>query len=101
MVTWLGTFYKIAIAVSPAVFVLVLTIVISFVAGHPEGPFLTRSTRGIPVRFVVLTILLAAPILALPRLPTFLRARVRSSLMRGRTESVEISGEISKRVIMS
>jgi len=37
MVTWLGTFYKIAIAVSPAVLVLVLTIVISFVTGHPEG----------------------------------------------------------------
>ena len=38
MVTWLGTFYKIAIAVSPAVLVLVLTIVISFVTEHPEGP---------------------------------------------------------------
>ena len=59
MVTCLGTFCKIAIAVSPAVFVLVLTMVISFVTRHPEGLFLTRSIRGIPVRFVVLTILLA------------------------------------------
>jgi hypothetical protein len=71
MVTWLGRFYKIAIAVMPAVFVLVLTMVISFVTGHPEDLFLTRSIRIIPIRFVVLTILLAAPILALPRLLTF------------------------------
>jgi hypothetical protein len=69
--TWLGTFYKIAITASPAVFVLVLTMVISFVTGHPEGLFLTRSIRGIPVRFVVLTILLATPILAMPRLLNF------------------------------
>jgi len=71
MVTWLGTFYKMAIAVSPAVFVFALTMVISFVTGNPEDLFLTSSIRGIPVRFVVLTILLATPILALPRLLTF------------------------------
>jgi hypothetical protein len=69
MVVWLGTSYR--IAVTPAVFVLVLTIVISFLTGHPEDLFLTRSITGIPVRFVVLTILLAAPILALPRVLTF------------------------------
>jgi hypothetical protein len=71
MVIRSGTSYKIAIAVIPGVFVLVLTMAISFLTGHPEDLFLTRSIIGIAVRFVVLTVLLAVPILALPRLLTF------------------------------
>jgi hypothetical protein len=71
MVAWLGTFYRMAMAVSPAVIVLALTLIISLVTGHPEGLFLTSSIRGIPVRFVILTLILVAPILILPKILTF------------------------------
>jgi hypothetical protein len=70
MVTWLSRFYRIAVAVSPAVFVLGLTLAISLLTGHPEGLFLTRSIRGITPRFVILTLILVAPIFILPRLLT-------------------------------
>jgi len=55
-------------AVSPSIFVLGLTLFVSFVTGHPEGLFLTRSIRGIPTRFVIVTFIVVLPILAVPRL---------------------------------
>lgn len=71
MVAWLTGFRRIAVAVSPAVTVFVLTLAISLVTGHPEGLFLTRSIRGVPLRFVALMFVLLAPILILPKLLTF------------------------------
>jgi hypothetical protein len=70
-VVWLGTFYRMAVAVSPAVLVLALTLVISLVTGHPKGLFLTSSIRGIPIRFLILTLILVAPIVILPKILTF------------------------------
>jgi len=58
----------VAIAVSPAILVLVLTLIVSLVTGHPEGLFFTRSIRGLLVRFVIVTLVLTAPILILPQL---------------------------------
>jgi hypothetical protein len=60
-----------AVAVSPAVLVLALTLVISLVSGHPKGLFLTSSIRGIPIRFLILTLILVAPILTLPKILIF------------------------------
>ncbi len=58
---------RMALAISPAIFTLVLTLAISFITGHPEDLFLTRSTIGIPVRFVIVTLILVAPISILPK----------------------------------
>lgn len=54
--------------VSSALFVLVLTLIISLATGHPEGLFLARSIRGIMIRFVLVTLTLLAPILILPNI---------------------------------
>jgi hypothetical protein len=67
----LRTFWRMTMAVSPAVLVLALTLAISLVTGHPEGLFLTRSFRGISIRFLILTLILVAPILILPSILTF------------------------------
>ena len=56
------------VAVLPALLVLMLTLIISFLTGHPEDFFLTRSVWVIPVRFVIVTLMLLAPVLFLPRL---------------------------------
>lgn len=56
------------VAVLPALLVLMLTMIISFLTGHPEDFFLTRSVWVIPVRFVIVTLMLLAPVLLLPRL---------------------------------
>ncbi len=58
---------KLVTAVSPSIFVLGLTLFVSFVTGHPEGLFLTHSIRGIPTRFVIVTIIVILPILAVPK----------------------------------
>jgi hypothetical protein len=50
----------------PAVLVLALTLVISFVSRHPAGLFFTNSIRGIPARFVVATLALVLPLWMLP-----------------------------------
>jgi hypothetical protein len=57
---------KLIVALSPAVLVLALTLVISFVSGHPAGLFFTNSIRGIPARFVVATLALILPLWILP-----------------------------------
>jgi hypothetical protein len=54
------------VASSPAIFVLVLTFIVSLVSGHPAGLFLTNSARGIAVRFAVATLVLVLPIWLLP-----------------------------------
>jgi hypothetical protein len=102
MVVRLSTSYKIAIAVTPGVFVLVLTIAISFLIGHTEDLFLTRSIAGIAARFVVLTVLLAAPILALPRLMTFTSKVAKNRDIFGYEfvrASTDVDRELSKPVV--
>ena len=59
---------RMRVAVLPALFVLILTLIISFLTGHPEDLFLTRSVWVIPVRFVMVTLMLLAPVLLLPSL---------------------------------
>jgi hypothetical protein len=59
---------RVAILVSPALFILILTIIISLMAGPSQGLFLSRTIRGILVRFVLVTLIFAAPVLMLPNL---------------------------------
>jgi len=54
------------LAISPAILVLILMLMISLVTGHPQDLFFTRSTRGILVRTVIVTLTLVAPIGILP-----------------------------------
>ena len=42
-----------------------LTLIISFVSGHPPGLFLTNSIRGIPIRFAIATLVLVLPLWSL------------------------------------
>lgn len=58
---------RLSLALSPAMFTFALTLVVSFVTGHPEDLFLTRSIVGIPVRFIIITLILATPVLILPK----------------------------------
>lgn len=41
---------RVVISVSPALFILILTVIISLMTEHPQGLLLTRSIRGILVR---------------------------------------------------
>lgn len=59
---------KVAVSVSPALIILILTVIISLAAGHPEGLFLTRSIRGILLRFALVTLIFVAPVFILPNL---------------------------------
>lgn len=59
---------RLIIQLSPALFILILTLIISLAIGHTEGLFLTRSIRGILVRFVLVTLIFIAPVLIMPRL---------------------------------
>ncbi len=59
---------RVVILVSPALFILLLTVIISLATGHPQGLFLSRSIRGVIVRFVLVTIIFIAPVLILPKL---------------------------------
>ncbi len=59
---------RVAVSISPALVVLILTILISLATGHPEGLFLTRSIRGIVLRFALVTLIFVMPVLILPRL---------------------------------
>ncbi len=59
---------RVGILVSPALFILILTILISLATGHPQGLFLARSIRGILIRFFLVTLIFIAPILILPNL---------------------------------
>ncbi len=61
---------RLVISVSPALFILTFTIIISLVTGHPKGLFLSRSSLGILVRFVLVTLIFIAPVLILPKLLT-------------------------------
>lgn len=58
---------RVVVAISPAILVLMTTLIISSLTGYPEGLFLTRSIRGISTRFVIITLVLVAPIWASPR----------------------------------
>ena len=55
----------------PAFLVLGATILVSWITGQPEDLFLARTTWSIPVRFAIVTLILMAPIVALPRLVTW------------------------------
>ncbi|MFH0847967.1 MAG: hypothetical protein V1857_00505 [archaeon] len=66
---------RIAIAASPAVFILALTIITSLVTGHPEDLFLSLSTSGILIRFVLVVFAFSASISVLPSI-TALAGRV-------------------------
>ena len=57
---------KMPLAVSLALLVLALTLIISSATGQPEGLFLSRSTIGILIRFVISAPILVAPIAILP-----------------------------------
>lgn len=59
---------RVAILVSPALFILILTVLISLMAGPSQGLFLSRTIRGILVRFVLVTLIFVAPVLILPNL---------------------------------
>lgn len=59
---------RVMMLVSSALFILILTLIISLVTGHPAGLFLTRSIRGIVIRFVLVTLTLVVPIPILPSL---------------------------------
>ncbi len=63
-----SSFLRMVISVSPALFILILTLIISMVTGHPNGLFLTRSTRGVLFRFLVVTLMFIAPVLILPKI---------------------------------
>lgn len=62
---------RVAILVSPALFILILTVLISLMAGPSQGLFLSRTIRGIVVRFVLVTLIFVAPVLILPNLLVF------------------------------
>jgi hypothetical protein len=59
---------RVAISVSPALLILVLTVMISLMTGHPNGLFLSRSIKGVLIRFVLVTLIFVAPVLILPHL---------------------------------
>ncbi len=61
---------KMVVLLSPALFILILTVIISYVTGHPRGLFLSRSIWGVLVRFVLVTLIFIAPVLILPRILT-------------------------------
>ncbi len=58
----------ITVAIIPPIFILVLTLIISLVTGHPEDLFLARSTNSILIRFVLATPVLAVSIVFVPKL---------------------------------
>ncbi len=60
--------FRVMIMVSPALFILLLTVIISLATGHPHGLFLARSIRSLIVRFVLVTLIFIAPVLILPKL---------------------------------
>lgn len=60
------------IAVSPAILVLLLTAMMIYLTGYPEGLVLSRSIRGISTRFTIIILMLLAPLPILPRLLTWL-----------------------------
>jgi hypothetical protein len=59
---------RVAILVSPALFILILTIIISLMTGPSQGLFLSHTIRGILVRFVLVTVIFVVPVLILPNL---------------------------------
>ena len=59
---------RLTILVSPALFILILTVIISLMAGSSQGLFLSRTIRGILVRFVLVTVIFIMPVLILPKL---------------------------------
>ncbi len=64
--------WRMAILVSPALFILTLTVIISLMAGPSQGLFLSRTIRGILIRFVIVTLIFVVPVLILPNLLIFL-----------------------------
>jgi hypothetical protein len=59
---------RIVVALLPAMIILVLTLFIAAAGGYARGLFLARSMQNIMFRFVVVTLISAAPVLALPRI---------------------------------
>jgi hypothetical protein len=57
---------KVTIALIPAAAVLILTLTVSLVLGHPSDIFLTTSLRGIVTRFAMATFALMLPLWSLP-----------------------------------
>ncbi|MCZ7395857.1 MAG: hypothetical protein ABOK23_00615 [Candidatus Methanoperedens sp.] len=72
--------FRVAIWVSPALFILILTVMISLVTGHPQGLFLSRSIRGMLVRFVLVTLMFIAPVLILPNLLALVVNRAKNEM---------------------
>jgi hypothetical protein len=59
---------RIVVMLSPALAVFLATFAVWYLTGYPEGLLLSRSIRGILVRFALVTLLLCVPVLALPGL---------------------------------
>lgn len=80
---FLRTLNGLRLTVAPAIFVFILTLIISIVTSHPQGLFLTRSIIGIPTKFAVVTLVLTAPILILPRRLDFAGKLVKKTRLLG------------------
>ncbi len=65
-----SSIYRLVISVSPALLILILTVIISLVTGHPRGVFLSRSIGSMLVRFSLVTLIFIAPVFILPNLLT-------------------------------
>lgn len=99
IISLLGTFGAIGLAAGPAVFVFILTLAISLVTGHPQGLFFTRSIIGIPLRFIVMTLVITAPILILPRRMRFAAKVVKRTTIFGQfVRTAKTNLELSRHV---
>jgi hypothetical protein len=82
----------------PAILVLLLTETVSYVTGYPEGLFLSRLIRGVSTRFVLIMLMLLAPLPLLPRLLIWLSKVGRNTGFIGQLASTGTRpyGELSK-----
>ncbi len=68
MVDLLREIPKIAIAISPSIFIFILTLIIFSTTAHTKSLFFTHSISSIPIRFIIITLILMSPILILNKL---------------------------------
>ncbi len=68
MVERVGRIREIAIAVSPAIFVLTFMSIVLSVNGHTKSLFFAHSIGSIPLRFIIITFIFISPILIIPKL---------------------------------
>jgi len=68
-----------AVAVSPAIVVFGIMMIVSFGTNTAEGLFFSRSMRGVAVRFLFITAILLVPITLLSRLLTLIGKTMRNA----------------------